>query len=403
MTATDEPMDKTCQDLLDAFFESYPNDELRDQVGQILASLVGRGTAMAGAPSGWAGGIVYAVGREPVNARSFAATSDRVTKRTYIVFLAGRDPRMCLKVGASSIPLAQRRLSPRESFFVHSAHSDSRLEDVFLRVKALDPSLQDHLGSCSQWDRSDPLVVSSLMIAYQADITARHVQPTARIVMEYVERTHPADFTRSHGRIPHDSQHISYNRVYAGYDILELLLRDHRSLLRIGSLRPSFTQRTHLFKPPCLRLSHDLPAYTPQPHLVHNINQIVDTRSDILSGLIFVIHPEISMIHQRLLNGGQFIWTKIRYRPVPIAQKERPDSSCPADVGRLLTISHRRQLCFQPLNVLVMERPYAYNAPRIDDVRNGVIRIIEGEHLVLCERMLMNNLHISTVFVDCYE
>jgi len=62
MTATNEPMNKACQDLLDAFFERYPNDELRDQVGQILASLVGRGTTMAGAPGGWAGGIVYAVG-----------------------------------------------------------------------------------------------------------------------------------------------------------------------------------------------------------------------------------------------------------------------------------------------------------------------------------------------------
>jgi hypothetical protein len=62
MTATDESMDKACQDLLDAFFERYPNDELRDQVGQVLARLLGCDTALRGNPGGWAGGIVYAVG-----------------------------------------------------------------------------------------------------------------------------------------------------------------------------------------------------------------------------------------------------------------------------------------------------------------------------------------------------
>ena len=62
MTRTDDSMDKACQDLLDAFFERYPNDELRDQVGQVLVFLLGRDMAMRGAPGGWAGGIVYAVG-----------------------------------------------------------------------------------------------------------------------------------------------------------------------------------------------------------------------------------------------------------------------------------------------------------------------------------------------------
>ena len=62
MTATDEPMDNTCQDLLDTFFERYPNDELRDQVGQVLALLLDRDMALRGAPGGWAGGIVYATG-----------------------------------------------------------------------------------------------------------------------------------------------------------------------------------------------------------------------------------------------------------------------------------------------------------------------------------------------------
>ncbi len=61
MTATNEPMNKACQDLLDAFFERHPNDELRDQVSQALASLIGRGMALSGGPGGWAGGIVYAV------------------------------------------------------------------------------------------------------------------------------------------------------------------------------------------------------------------------------------------------------------------------------------------------------------------------------------------------------
>ena len=55
-------MDQACQDLLDAFFGRYPNDELRDQVGQVLVLLLGRDMALRGAPGGWAGGILYAIG-----------------------------------------------------------------------------------------------------------------------------------------------------------------------------------------------------------------------------------------------------------------------------------------------------------------------------------------------------
>jgi len=63
MTASnDDPTNKTCRGLLDAFFERYPNDELRARAGEALSSLLGRDMAMGGAPGGWAGGIVYAVG-----------------------------------------------------------------------------------------------------------------------------------------------------------------------------------------------------------------------------------------------------------------------------------------------------------------------------------------------------
>ena len=63
MTASnDDPTNKTCRGLLDAFFERHPNDDLRDRVGDALSSLLGRDMAMPGAPGGWAGGIVYAVG-----------------------------------------------------------------------------------------------------------------------------------------------------------------------------------------------------------------------------------------------------------------------------------------------------------------------------------------------------
>ena len=65
MTATNEPMDKTCQELLDAFFEKHPDDDLRDRVSQTLALLLDRDITLRGVPGGWAGGIVYAtyVGR----------------------------------------------------------------------------------------------------------------------------------------------------------------------------------------------------------------------------------------------------------------------------------------------------------------------------------------------------
>ena len=62
MTTGNEPTDKACRKLLDGFFERHPNDELRERASQVLALLSGRDMAIGGAPGGWAGGIVYAVG-----------------------------------------------------------------------------------------------------------------------------------------------------------------------------------------------------------------------------------------------------------------------------------------------------------------------------------------------------
>jgi len=62
MTIGNEPAEKACRKLLDGFFERHPNEELRERARQALNALLGRGMALGGAPGGWAGGIVYAVG-----------------------------------------------------------------------------------------------------------------------------------------------------------------------------------------------------------------------------------------------------------------------------------------------------------------------------------------------------
>jgi len=62
MTTGNEPTDKASRKLLDGFFERHPNEDLRERARQALDALLGQMTAMGGAPGGWAGGIVYAVG-----------------------------------------------------------------------------------------------------------------------------------------------------------------------------------------------------------------------------------------------------------------------------------------------------------------------------------------------------
>ena len=60
MTAINENKERSCQQLLAAFFKKYPNPGLQVEVDKILKSLLDFQTPMPGKPGGWAGGIVYA-------------------------------------------------------------------------------------------------------------------------------------------------------------------------------------------------------------------------------------------------------------------------------------------------------------------------------------------------------
>jgi len=54
-------MDPTCQQLLAAYFEKYPNHRLQIEVNHILKRLSTLQISMPGKAGGWAGGIVYAL------------------------------------------------------------------------------------------------------------------------------------------------------------------------------------------------------------------------------------------------------------------------------------------------------------------------------------------------------
>lgn len=108
-------------------------------------------------------------------------------------------------------------------------------------------------------------------------------------------------------------------------------------------------------KPSGLGLCRDFPSYAPSPHFVYDVDQMVNARSRVRYGLIFMAGPEIAIIRQCLLNGAEFIGTKIGYGPVPIGQDKRTKPSRPDEVGGLSTISHGRQLPVQPFNVLVIK------------------------------------------------
>ena len=62
MPSQDCTLEEACAKLYSAFFDQFPNDDLRDRVSIALALLLKRKTEFPGAPGGWAGGIAYAVG-----------------------------------------------------------------------------------------------------------------------------------------------------------------------------------------------------------------------------------------------------------------------------------------------------------------------------------------------------
>lgn len=77
-----------------AFFDKYPNDDLRDRVSTALAALLKRKKTFPGAAAGWAAGIVFAVGsrgcgvQDVLNSeleKAFGVTMSTIYKRAWAV------------------------------------------------------------------------------------------------------------------------------------------------------------------------------------------------------------------------------------------------------------------------------------------------------------------------------
>jgi len=53
---------QTCRELLAAFFDRFPNEQLQLAVNSALELLLAKDVVLSGKPAGWAGGLVYALG-----------------------------------------------------------------------------------------------------------------------------------------------------------------------------------------------------------------------------------------------------------------------------------------------------------------------------------------------------
>jgi hypothetical protein len=94
MIARKCPFEETCVGLYIAFFEKYPDNDLRDRVSLALAARLKRKKTFPGAPAGWAGGIVFAVGSsgcgvpDVLNSeleKAFGVTMSTVYRRVWAV------------------------------------------------------------------------------------------------------------------------------------------------------------------------------------------------------------------------------------------------------------------------------------------------------------------------------
>ena len=59
MIAKYENKEKSCQELLDAFFKRFPNPVLQTESNCLLNFMLDHNIPMPGKPGGWAGGFIY--------------------------------------------------------------------------------------------------------------------------------------------------------------------------------------------------------------------------------------------------------------------------------------------------------------------------------------------------------
>ena len=179
-----------CAKLYIAFFESFPDNNLRDLVSQALALLLKRQTDFPGAPGAWAGGIVFAVGSSGcgvpgiMNAeleKAFGANMSTIRKRAQQVKeILGPDARLLIQ---GIVPPQEFTLRDEANALcayafrngpIEDIHADGRISDEemkHLMIKACEslaklltmrqdsPSEYDHFirdygrKYCYRWER----------------------------------------------------------------------------------------------------------------------------------------------------------------------------------------------------------------------------------------------------------
>lgn len=157
MATGNEPTDKACRKLLDGFFEKHPNDELRVRAGEALSSLLGRDTAMPGAPGGWAGGIVYAVGSSGCGVPGIMNADLEAAFGTTMGTIRRRAEQIKNELDLDA-PLATEGLPPCEEFTLRDeanticayAFRNGPIEDIHADGRISDPEMKHLMIKASE-------------------------------------------------------------------------------------------------------------------------------------------------------------------------------------------------------------------------------------------------------------
>ncbi|MBI5725225.1 MAG: hypothetical protein HZA50_14795 [Planctomycetes bacterium] len=190
MAAKNCQFEETSARLYMDFFEKYPNNDLRDRVSRAFALLLKRQTDFPGDPSGWAGGIVYAVGSNGCGVsgvmnseleKAFGTTMGAIRKRAkQIKEVLGLEVLLSIKVlalvqeftlrdEANAICAYAFRNGPIEDIHADGRISDAEMKQLMIKaceslaklltMKQESPAEYDRFirdygqKYCQQWER----------------------------------------------------------------------------------------------------------------------------------------------------------------------------------------------------------------------------------------------------------
>jgi len=149
MNADNRSYEATCAGLYSAFFERFPNEDLRNLVRRTLTLLLERQAEFPGAAGGWAGGIVYAVGSrgcgvpDVMNAdleAAFGSTMSTIRKRAgQVKEMLGLDPPLSLEGFA---PTPEFTLRDEANAICAYAFRNGPIEDIHASGRISDPEMK---------------------------------------------------------------------------------------------------------------------------------------------------------------------------------------------------------------------------------------------------------------------